>query len=324
MPVKYYIAGLDQATRSVLVAEGFDHPALYAAGLSTRARDFRWVAGVPPVELSSPYLACTPLLDGAGRAAWEGAHARGGGVLRCICKIRHQGEHLACTVVLVLPRLGKRQGYGELIPLSDGVGVDVGRDDGRREVSEVLPGAAGTRRINDRREGAEQADCGRNLGRQDRVRDVGDGDRGYGGDVGGGEDGNKAIHGRTLVRRGNGEDDDSNYHYDRCATTSKTERLYNAIPPTSPSRAEIPRARGRELFEEDCAQIGPTYSTDDEHEGCLLLVTFDEPCKAVAPGQIVALYKDSICLGGGAILRAEGRCAPVEYLPPAPTDNRYT
>ncbi|CAN0060097.1 unnamed protein product [Ectocarpus sp. 6 AP-2014] len=42
----------------------------------------------------------------------------------------------------------------------------------------------------------------------------------------------------------------------------------------------------------------------------LVHVRFDEPAKAIAPGQVVALYKEGICLGGGPILRAEGNCSP--------------
>ena len=43
----------------------------------------------------------------------------------------------------------------------------------------------------------------------------------------------------------------------------------------------------------------------------VLSVRFDEPAKAIAPGQVVALYKDGVCLGGGPIFRAEDHCAPV-------------
>lgn len=53
----------------------------------------------------------------------------------------------------------------------------------------------------------------------------------------------------------------------------------------------------------------------------LLRVVFeDAPLKAVAPGQVVALYKDSVCLGGGPILRAEDSCQPVRFLGPSLPD----
>lgn len=50
----------------------------------------------------------------------------------------------------------------------------------------------------------------------------------------------------------------------------------------------------------------------------VVLVRFDEPAKAIAPGQVAALYKEGVCLGGGPILRAEGRCSPalVRSTPP--------
>lgn len=67
---------------------------------------------------------------------------------------------------------------------------------------------------------------------------------------------------------------------------------------------------------------GSDGSGDDEQDGSLratsvppsrsmVSVRFDEPARAIAPGQIVALYKDGVCLGGGAIFRAEDHCAPV-------------
>ncbi|CAM9607096.1 unnamed protein product [Ectocarpus sp. 8 AP-2014] len=50
-------------------------------------------------------------------------------------------------------------------------------------------------------------------------------------------------------------------------------------------------------------------------------VRFDEPAKAIAPGQVAALYKEGICLGGGPILRAEGNCSPalVRSMRPPPS-----
>lgn len=47
----------------------------------------------------------------------------------------------------------------------------------------------------------------------------------------------------------------------------------------------------------------------------LVVLHFDDPAKAVTPGQVVALYRDGVCLGGGPILRAEGHCSPVVVRP---------
>lgn len=46
-----------------------------------------------------------------------------------------------------------------------------------------------------------------------------------------------------------------------------------------------------------------------------VVLRFDDPAKAVTPGQVVALYRDGVCLGGGPILRAEGHCSPVGVRP---------
>ncbi|CBN73977.1 conserved unknown protein [Ectocarpus siliculosus] len=51
-------------------------------------------------------------------------------------------------------------------------------------------------------------------------------------------------------------------------------------------------------------------------------VRFDEPAKAIAPGQVVALYKEGICLGGGPILRAEGNCSPALVRSMRPPSSR--
>lgn len=58
-----------------------------------------------------------------------------------------------------------------------------------------------------------------------------------------------------------------------------------------------------------------SHEADEEEQ--LLWVTFlAQPLKSVTPGQVVALYKDSVCVGGGPILRPERRCSPVRLLPP--------
>lgn len=49
----------------------------------------------------------------------------------------------------------------------------------------------------------------------------------------------------------------------------------------------------------------------------LVVVRFDDPAKAVTPGQVMALYRDGVCLGGGPIFRAEGHCSPVAVGPPS-------
>lgn len=58
----------------------------------------------------------------------------------------------------------------------------------------------------------------------------------------------------------------------------------------------------------DTAAIEGENIRIEDDDGALIKVQFlDEPVAAVTPGQIVALYKDSVCLGGGPILWPEGR-----------------
>ena len=56
----------------------------------------------------------------------------------------------------------------------------------------------------------------------------------------------------------------------------------------------------------------------------LVKLHFDEPAKAVTPGQVVALYREGVCLGGGPILRAEQHCSPVLLRPPPPAPPTHT
>ncbi|CAN0449192.1 unnamed protein product, partial [Hapterophycus canaliculatus] len=52
MPEKYYVAGLDPETNSVIVARGKNNSTLFARGLSVLTSEFNWIAGSPPAELS--------------------------------------------------------------------------------------------------------------------------------------------------------------------------------------------------------------------------------------------------------------------------------
>ncbi|CAM9372562.1 unnamed protein product [Choristocarpus tenellus] len=50
-------------------------------------------------------------------------------------------------------------------------------------------------------------------------------------------------------------------------------------------------------------------------EGGLVLQMEFEPVRAVAPGQVVALYERDVCLGSGVILRAEAPLQPLLFAP---------
>lgn len=221
MPEKYYVAGLDGDTNSVIVARGKDNPTLYARGLSVLAPEFNWVAGSPPAGLAADVGRCAeaeaaempPEAEGASpgdgrdakpREAGAAAETRrkrerngvkgglggeeAGGDFRCHCRCRHRQDLLPCAVKV----LGAKSG---------------GRRSGN--VTAVDVDFQGSERSN-----------------------------------GGGEDAGL------------------------------------------------------------CARSAPPSLS-------VVSVRFDEPAKAIAPGQVVALYKDGVCLGGGPIFRAEDHCAPV-------------
>lgn len=181
MSEKYYVAALDAETNSVIVAKGSSHPSLFSWGLSSRASEFHWVAGVPPralMPLTSPLSGYggDSQASTAAAAAETTAGSAGRRLLRCTYRCRHRQELLPCTVEL---------GGGTPRGVDHGAVVDT-------EEAEPLP------------------------------------------------------------------------------------------PPA------------------------------------LVMLRFDDPAKAVAPGQVVALYRDGVCLGGGPILRAEGHCSPRTLRPPLP------
>lgn len=217
MPAKYYVVGFNGETRSVLVAKGSDHRALYAAGLSARVENFHWVAGALPPELRGlerdhkDASAFAGNGDGAAGQVKTDREQRRSGILRCLSRTRHRDPLVPCTVQVVL---------------------SPGRTKSREKMH-TLKGTAG------------------GLGHHGPDIDTWVGD------------------GVDIV------------HEDRSQKHSRHHQV---------------------------REVG--------HGEALLMVKFEQPSKAVAPGQVVALYKDSVCLGGGIILRPEGHCAPVRYLPP--------
>lgn len=74
---------------------------------------------------------------------------------------------------------------------------------------------------------------------------------------------------------------------------------------------------------QDRERSGGGGEMDGPPSRSVMSVRFDEPAKAIAPGQVLALYKDGVCLGGGPIFRAEDHCAPVLIRTP-PTQARWT
>lgn len=292
MPTKYYVAGFDKGTSSVIVAEGFDHRALYAAGLCARARNFRWVAGVPPAELS--------VLDHEGSvegvpSGSPAAHGRGtgrSGSLRCFARTRHRHPLVPCTVEMMW------------VGREDIAGRRTKAEDRECETGDRDPGANG-----DDSDGGddEVSDWGRSRSevtvadqvgsRRGSVRDTKDA---------GASDGAKPLPEKVVVTR-----DDTRATAETLRRVSRHQRpqdgsALHAHDRISSSGVEKPPG------------LDPPKVLERDGGEALLLVTFDEPLKAVAPGQTVAFYKDSICLGGGPILRSEGQYMPVRYLPPPP------
>lgn len=234
MPEKYFVAGLDTTTNSVIVARGASNPALFARGLSSLASEFHWVAGSPPAGL-------VPLLFGRHNPAEAAIEASAGGEdktgaetsgrLRCTYRCRHRQELLPCTVEL---------GLSSTSPL---------------ELTDV------------RALGGE----GRGAAR-----------------IGGREDGGRLKEMREPP----------------CS---------NSVLPSAAATI------AQQVSEHAAAANGRTA-----RQTLQIIVRFDEPAKAIAPGQVVALYKDGVCLGGGPILKADWQCSPVLVRPhplPLPSNN---
>lgn len=226
MPEKYYVAGLDRDTNSVIVARGSENPALFARGLSVLASEFNWVAGSPPAGLVADRGRCsgaeageTPNEAGEGGAAAAEIQASGHG--------RHTKTREAAAAVRVA-RASERRGVE-----AGGAGEEADVIDFRcqyrcRHRQELLPCTVEVL----------------------AAKPSGDGDGENVGTVDGGF-----------------------------------------------------RSSGRSSSDGESASRSAPHS--------VVYVRFDEPAKAIAPGQVVALYKDGVCLGGGPIRKAEDRCAPV-------------
>lgn len=210
MSEKHFVAALDAETNSVIVAKGRSHPSLFSRGLSSRASEFHWVAGVPPRELLLPLS--SPLSDGN-----DGG---GGG------------------------------GRGSLTPIV----VDTRRDD-----ATTTTAAAG---------------------------------------------GGSTAAGRRFLR-----------------CTYRCRHRQELLPCTVELLSE-----GHATRRFDDGTVNPEEEVEEEEEeerrtlAALVTLRFDEPAKAIAPGQVVALYRDGVCLGGGPILRAEGALPSggAFGLPPSP------
>ena len=234
MDDKYYVAGLDAETNSVIVARGASNPTLYARGLSCLSSEFRWVAGAPPTELVPlafppdpvDYAVETvanssargeldnaplppPRNDGPGGIAGGGGDAGepGRGRLRCTYRCRHRQELMSCTVELLRARAS---GFPQ-------------RETRYRAPEEII---------------AASGEC-------------------------------------SVV--------------DECFNDDHETAARDGV----------------------AAREGALSTA-----AALVVLRFDDPAKAVAPGQVVALYRDGVCLGGGPILRAEGHCSPVLVRPP--------
>lgn len=222
MPEKYYVAGLDGDTNSVIVARGKDNPTLYARGLSVLASGFNWVAGSPPAGLVADGDRC------AGAEAGKVPPEAGGQA--AAAEEEASGD--------VRDRETTREGAAETTRIRE-----------RREVEERMGGRE--------EEGGEfrcQYRCRHRQGLLPCTVKV------IGATSGGGRSGNADTAGVGFEgsERSSGGGDNA----------------------AAPSRSVVS-------------------------------VRFDQPAKAIAPGQVVALYKDGVCLGGGAIFRAEDHCAPV-------------
>jgi len=213
MPEKYYVAGLDPKTNSVIVARGRDNPTLFARGLSVLETEFNWVAGSPPAEL----------VQGGGGFA-------GGG----------RGRSLAVEA-RALAREGK----------------------GVHSNETAQPGAGGA----EARERSEMTE--------------GVGGRGAGGVF------------RCQYR--------CRHRQELLPCTVEVIGVAHGSSDNGNSSARADDGTGR--VDDTPVSLPPSRST--------MLVHFDKPAKAIAPGQVVALYKDGVCLGGGPILRAEEHCSPV-------------
>lgn len=304
MSEKWYVAGLDVESNSVIVAKGALHPTLFSRGLSTLASEFRWVAGVPPSELASS----TSRADGVGRTSASGEreenlHRSKGkqnredtniqddaqrehialavrqglspeaeqGRLRCLYRCRHRQTLMPCTVEL---------SAGDDVISPDNPIVDTATDNRKRSSTR----ADSASQIRATRTGAAGVVVPDNS------------DSNGSGDVVSSRSGASPAPLPPCV----GSESASTAMTSVEANSVENRNIREAPPLLSP----VPP---------------PTSSPASSSQAATLItVRFDEPAKAVTPGQVVALYKDGICLGGGPILRAEDHCSPVLLRPPPP------
>jgi tRNA methyl transferase len=83
---------LDQLkSGDVLVARGWDHPALLSTSLFVRARDFSWVAGRPPEQLVKQRVAIDNYATASDASSNEG-------LFRCGFKARYQQKIKGCSL----------------------------------------------------------------------------------------------------------------------------------------------------------------------------------------------------------------------------------
>ncbi|CAM9809589.1 unnamed protein product [Pylaiella littoralis] len=305
MPEKYYVARLDPATNSVIVARGKDNPSLFARGLSALSSEFNWVAGSPPAEVFVDPGGCvkaeepTPAPEASARDGEVGEGAAledGDGGLAAAASGAREGREGGDVPA---------ENHSKESPATaaEAAGVDGGKSSrqsrrnhsGNGECSRgtVEGGDAGRRRKQEHNEVVGLRCQYRCRHRQEllpcTVKIIGEA-RGGAGSSG-------CADGRGD--RGDYQGSGGGRHCSGSGIAGNLGGREESVstPPSSPS-------------------------------GSLIYVSFDEPAKAVAPGQVVALYKDGVCLGGGAILRAEGHCSPVlvrtapSALPPLSSPSR--
>ena len=384
MPEKYYVAGLDLKTSTVIVARGSSHPTLFAEGLSALASEFNWVEGFPPMELWPPAsMLPAPLIprssvleskvmgsrfvgpdiggstemgvegsgvgvgvgvgggsssssssssggggdfgggdggsgsgsgsgSGGGGVGGDGRWVRGGerwgGTGQGDATVSQQAieppsQSISWPKRRLLRCLYRCRHRQELLPCSVEIVFEGGESPSRLGGVDDEDGARA-----EEGDGAGGSPFGVKLG------EVWGGGVGGGGGVtgdsgGGSGGGGGGGGGGDSVKNAVGPEGGGAFPAAKNASEGAVEYLRPRPSPGKDDRT-VPNP----------AQHPPPPSLSP----LLVKLHFDEPAKAVTPGQVVALYRDGICLGGGPILRAEQHCSPVLLRPPPPAPPTHT